>query len=234
MTVIKAIFFDLWDTVIYLCGSHPVVEIKKKLDLPKMNIFEFSAVLEKTIMAKRFQTVEDEFKELFNVLNIQASDSLVYSVSEIWKKNIHNLYFPPLIEEMLLDLRKEFKLGLVTNTDAFPFEFVKLRYHIDKYFDLILPSFEIGSVKPDPTLFNIGLQKLEVKPEEVVMCGDNPFNDILPAKAMGMRTVLVDTKRIFGNFQEADFTVNTIKDFAEKLKALKFAETQDDPVKEGG
>ncbi len=222
--MIKAIFFDLWDTVIYLCGSHPVVEIKKKLDLPQLNIFEFASILEKTIMAKRFQTVEEEFRELFMALNLKASDSLLYNVSAIWKKNIHNLYFPPVIEEMLVGLRKEFKLGLITNTDVFPFEFVKLRYRIDKYFDLILPSFEIGSVKPDPAIFNMGLQKLGLKPEEVVMCGDNPFNDILPAKALGMRTILVDTKRVFSGFDKADFTVNTIKDFVEKLRNLKFNE----------
>ncbi len=225
--MIKAIFFDLWDTVIYLCGSHPVVEIKKKLSLPEMNIFEFSAILEKTIMTRRFQTVEEEFTHLLNVLKVNTTDSLVYSISEIWKKNIHNLYFPPIIEEMLVDLRKDFKLGLVTNTDAFSFEFVKLRYGIDKYFDVVLPSFETGSVKPDTRMFNMALEKLGLIPEATVMCGDNPFGDILPAKGLGMGTMLVDTKRIFADFKDADFTVNTIKDFVDKLKTIRQIEFQD-------
>lgn len=225
--MIKAMFFDLWDTIIYLCGSHPVIEIKKKLELPQMNIFEFSAVLEKTIMTKRFQTVEEEFKELLSVLKIEATDSLVYSISEIWKKNIHNLYFPPLIEEMLVDLRKEFRLVLITNTDVFPFEFVKLRYGIEKYFDIIMPSFEIGSVKPDTQIFNLALEKLGLLPQAALMCGDSPFNDILPAKGLGMPTILVDTKRVFQDFKEADYTVNTVKDFAERLKTIRAMEFYD-------
>lgn len=222
--MIKGIFFDLWDTIIYLCGSHPVVEIKKRLELPEMGIFEFSSILEKTIMTKKFQTVEEEFTELLDVLKIQKADSLVHSISEIWKKNIHNLYFPPLVEEMLIDLRKEFKLGLVTNSDVFPFEFVKLRYGIEKYFDVVVASFEIGSVKPDPKGFNIALEKLGLAPQAIMMCGDSPPNDILPAKQLGMKTILVDTKRVFSDFRDADFTVNTIKDFAEKLRGIKTVE----------
>jgi len=225
--MIKGVFFDLWDTIIYLCGSHPVVEIKKRLELPHMSIFEFSSILEKTLMTKPFRTVEEEFTELLSVLKIQQTDSLVYSISEIWKKNIHNLYFPPLIEEMLVDLRKDFKLALVTNSDVFPFEFVKLRYGIEKYFDYAVASFEIGAVKPDTKGFSLALEKLGLMPQTVVMCGDSPQNDILPAKGLGIGTILVDTKRIFSDFKDADFTVNTIKDFVDKLKTIRQIEFQD-------
>lgn len=223
--MIKAIFFDLWDTVIYLCGSHPVVEIKKKLTLPsEMSTLEFASILEKTIMTKKFSVVEEEFSELLSAIKTQKTDSLIYNISEIWKKNIHNLYFPPVIEECLKEARKEFKLALLTNTDSFSYEFVKMRYGIEKYFDLVLASFEVGSVKPDPLMFKSALEKLSLRPEEVLMCGDSPFNDILPAKALGMKTILVDTKRIFADFKEADYTVHTIKDFVEKLKGLKTIE----------
>ena len=219
--MIKAIFFDLWDTVIYLCGSHPVVEIKKRLSLPEMNIIEFASILEKTLMVKKFVSVEDEFKELLKNLNIQATDTLVHSISDIWKKNIHNLYFPPLIEECLKELRKDFKLGLLTNTDSFPYDFVRMRYGIENYFDLTIKSFEIGCVKPETTIFKMALDNLGLMPDQVLMCGDNPANDILPAKSMGMKTLLVDTKRIFTGFGKSDYTVNTIKELVEKLRSLR-------------
>ncbi len=219
--MIKAIFLDLWDTVIYLCGSHPVVEIKKKLNLSEMHVLEFSAILEKTIMARKFGTVEEEFKELLKNLKIPESNTLLYQISEIWKKNIHNLYFPPLIEEALKDLRKQFKLVLLTNTDSFSYDFVKMRYGIENYFDLTIKSFETGIVKPDPDMFNRALENFQLKPDHAIMCGDSPFNDILPAKALGIKTMLVDTKRIFSGFTQADYTVNTIKDLVDKLKELK-------------
>ena len=172
-------------------------------------------------MARKFETVEQEFSELLKTLNIQESDSLIYQISEIWKKNIHNLYFPPIIEQCLQELRKEFKLVLLTNTDSFSYDFVKMRYSIENYFDSAIKSFESGKVKPDATMFNQAIENLQLKPNEVMMCGDSPFNDILPAKQIGMKTLMVDTKRIFIGFNQADFTVNTIKDFVDRLNNLK-------------
>ena len=173
-------------------------------------------------MTKKFETVEDEFRELLYQFKLPSSGALLYSVCEIWKKNIHNLYFPPVIEEALRECRKSLKVALLTNTDAFPFEFVKLRYGIEKYFDFVVASYDIQSVKPDTKMFIVALEKLGLKPEEVVMCGDNPFNDIIPAKQLGMKTMLIDTKRIFSDFTGADYTVSTIKDFTDKLKDMAY------------
>jgi HAD superfamily hydrolase (TIGR01549 family) len=45
--------------------------------------------------------------------------------------------------------------------------------------------------KPDPQIFLHGAKLLDRKPEEVVSVGDSYASDILPAKSVGMRTVLI-------------------------------------------
>ncbi len=54
-------------------------------------------------------------------------------------------------------------------------------------------SEDIGLSKPDARFFECLLHKHHLKPEEVVMVGDRLDNDIIPAKLLGMRTVLVKT-----------------------------------------
>ncbi len=50
-----------------------------------------------------------------------------------------------------------------------------------------------GYRKPDVRLFLRALDELGVAPEETVMVGDRIDNDIVPARLLGMRTVLIRT-----------------------------------------
>lgn len=52
-----------------------------------------------------------------------------------------------------------------------------------------------GYLKPDVRLFLRACEDLHVAPEECVMVGDRVDNDIVPARLLGMRTVLFRTGR---------------------------------------
>lgn len=52
-----------------------------------------------------------------------------------------------------------------------------------------------GLYKPDLRLFLRACSELEVRPDECVMVGDRIDNDIAPARALGMATVLIRTGR---------------------------------------
>ena len=56
-------------------------------------------------------------------------------------------------------------------------------------------SATIGFSKPDPRLFLEACAYLQVDPASCLMVGDRIDNDIAPAKALGMRTVLFRTGR---------------------------------------
>ena len=58
-------------------------------------------------------------------------------------------------------------------------------------FEVICASDEEGVAKPDPEIFRRAITRAGCNPAESVMIGDRTDNDIAPAKALGMQTVLI-------------------------------------------
>ena len=56
-------------------------------------------------------------------------------------------------------------------------------------FDHIIESAVVGIRKPDPRIFQLGVDALGLKPEEVIVVGDSIDKDIIPAKSVGCHTV---------------------------------------------
>jgi len=54
-------------------------------------------------------------------------------------------------------------------------------------------------LKPDPRAFLAVLEKLKVKPEEVLMIGDEVERDLIPAKNLGMEVILIDRENKIEN-----------------------------------
>jgi putative hydrolase of the HAD superfamily len=55
-------------------------------------------------------------------------------------------------------------------------------------FQAVVTPEDCGARKPDPRIFMHALSLLRVSPTEAVMIGDNMEADLVPAKALGMRT----------------------------------------------
>jgi len=92
------------------------------------------------------------------------------------------------IKDVLEKLHGPFKLGIAANQPTAIYEFLK-KNGILKYFDSTMVSEEIGYSKPDLRMFIRVLENLNSSPEEALMIGDRPDNDIVPAKLLGMKTV---------------------------------------------
>ena len=86
------------------------------------------------------------------------------------------------------------KLGLAANQPARVLQMLD-GHGIGKYFDNPGISGVYGYRKPDVRLFLRACADLAVEPHECVMVGDRIDNDVVPARSLGMRTVLVRTGR---------------------------------------
>lgn len=85
-----------------------------------------------------------------------------------------------------------YRLGVIANQIPGTAERLQNRGLL-QFFDVIAPSAELGMEKPDPRIFLWALKQADCVPERAVMIGDRIDNDILPAKALGMRTVHILT-----------------------------------------
>lgn len=58
-----------------------------------------------------------------------------------------------------------------------------------KYFDAVVESAVVGVRKPDSAIFGMGVEKLGLRPENVVVIGDSYSKDIKPAATIGCKTI---------------------------------------------
>jgi len=109
----------------------------------------------------------------------------------LWEVALKKL---PYLDEVLTELKKKgYKLGIITNTVTSREEHVRMalrKIDVEKYFDAILTSVDVGHEKPDERIFMTALRKLRVKPNEAVMVGNRIGADIMGGNRMGMKTIL--------------------------------------------
>lgn len=102
--------------------------------------------------------------------------------------------FPGSIEtvERLKELGAS--LALVTNGSSASQRRKIEKFGLSRLFDHILIEGEQGYGKPDSRIFLDALAKMDVKPEDAWMIGDNQIWDIIPPQKLGMGTIWVNSK----------------------------------------
>ena len=88
----------------------------------------------------------------------------------------------PYAIELLEELKDKYRLGLICNCMSETSKNTILQIMRDAslpdYFEEIIISSELGYSKPDPRIFNLMLEKLDVKPDEEIMVGNTISTDI--------------------------------------------------------
>ena len=99
--------------------------------------------------------------------------------------------YPDAIET-LEAVGARYPLGLITNGLS-RIQRPKIdRYDLERYFEVVVVSGEAGVQKPDPAIFALALGPLGVPPEAVVYIGDNPYHDVVGARAAGVGAIWVN------------------------------------------
>ena len=111
------------------------------------------------------------------------------------------------------------RLGLVTNGPADLQREKIARTGLDRWFEEIAISAEIGIGKPDPAIFHRVIDALSVPPGQTVMVGDAPERDVVGARACGMRAVWVDRRSRPAPSSPPDFAAHDLTDLVGWLDA---------------
>ena len=115
--------------------------------------------------------------------------------------------------KVLQQLSNQFSLVLVSNFYG-NLQSVLHDFEIEKYFQTIIESSVVGIRKPNPQIFQLGIDALKLKPNEIAVIGDSYKNDIEPAKQLDCATVWL--KKIGWEIDEnithtADFIIDTFE-----------------------
>jgi putative hydrolase of the HAD superfamily len=94
---------------------------------------------------------------------------------------------------VLESLSKRYPLVLVSNFYG-NVHSVLADFDIEKYFRQVIESAVVGVRKPDPRIFQLGVEALGIKPEETLVIGDSLKKDIIPAESIGCHTLRLNGK----------------------------------------
>jgi putative hydrolase of the HAD superfamily len=83
------------------------------------------------------------------------------------------------------------RLAIVSNSEG-TIDAMLTEVGLRPYFETVVDSAVVGSVKPDARIFRIALERLDLAPADVVMVGDLPTADVFGPRALGIRAALVD------------------------------------------
>ena len=159
-------------------------------------------------------------KDLFQKEYYKYNEKLLYgeiSHKDIWSRLCENLgqdipykileesfINTPIDTEMMklvYSLKEQgYKIAMVTDNKKDRIYSIVNYHNLDKVFDFIAISADVGSGKKEYEIFTQAIDKLQVQAEECVFIDNNKENLIVPRK-MGMKVIYFDdSNRNYNNF----------------------------------
>lgn len=215
LRTVKAIFFDLGDTLIDSKIFGPNGELKaveKVIELYNLDrqpseylplIEEANGASSRLIEKGRYsrenlqkfgtRVLTAKYAKLIELMGGKPNKKwtkLVFKAHLDGIARINSLF--PEVKDVLNALKGRYRLGLLSNNIV---EYVKgplEHLGLERFFNVVVISGEENTRKPEPEIFYRALKRIGVNPSEAMMVGDSPVEDIKGAKSVGMLTVWVN------------------------------------------
>ena len=96
--------------------------------------------------------------------------------------------FPDTVEA-LQKLKAKYKLAIISNTDDDLF--AETAKHLKVEFDWVITAEQVKSYKPSLNNFKQAIHRIGLGPDKILHVAQSVYHDIIPAKSLGLATVLV-------------------------------------------
>jgi HAD superfamily hydrolase (TIGR01549 family) len=187
-----AVFFDLWNTLIYCPTRVKVDGMLRRLGLEgRLDYYSIIDRMEDTVFLDSSYTTERFLRELAAENNGVTTADALKDAANIWDSRLEDASFFPDAQAALIDLKRRCKVGLISNTDAGGSKYAREKY-LEDIFDAVVMSCDIGYVKPDPAIFETAVEELDAKAADCWMVGDSVESDVEGALNAGLKPVLID------------------------------------------
>lgn len=194
----KALTFDCYGTLIdwetgLLGAMRPILRAHGH-DLPDAQILSVYGELEpkeQNPYRRYYEVLANVVRKFGSRLGFSVSNEEANSLPESLKT-----WRPfPDSNAALQKLQTKYKLAVISNTDDALFAATSKHFAIK--FDEVVTAEQAEAYKPSTEPFLLALKRLGLPREQVLHVGQSVHHDVLPAKSLGMATVLV-TRRGFG------------------------------------
>jgi REG-2-like HAD superfamily hydrolase len=212
--MIKAVFFDFFNTLAYyqppreqayidICGKHGIKLEEKALakSLPLADQFWRNENRHSPIDNK---TTEEKFSFWIEYVSravegagADISRNIAHEILSIMQQTTYEFRaYPDVISTLKMLKEHKLTLGLISNVGK-DLQKTFNDLGLQPYLDYYITSHEVGCDKPQPGIFQAALQKAKVKSDEALYIGDQYELDIVGARGVGIKAILVDRKNWF-------------------------------------
>lgn len=166
------------------------------------------------------RTLEEKIRLQFEHLQLQGLVAATgFSLANNRAKVVEVLYNDVVrtvaeSKEVLLKLKESYPLVLVSNFYG-NIGVVLQEFGLDGIFKEIIESAVVKVRKPDPRIYQLGVEALQLPAENIVVVGDSYDKDIVPAHSIGCKTVWIKGESWTPDEQEqgvADRVITSLKE----------------------
>ncbi len=207
--MIKAVFFDLYQTLIHYDPPREKIEqdvlrdhgIEVPLEKIRRAIFIADELLYTDLarLSWNKRTTEEKLDLylryqdcLLKEAGVDASQQLIREVTRKMQQfDSRKVLFDDVEPTLTLLREKGLILGLISNVDS---DITPLcqELGLSALLQIVVTSQDVGIGKPHPEIFREALRQAEVNPNEAIYVGDQYQIDVEGANAAGMQGVLLD------------------------------------------
>jgi putative hydrolase of the HAD superfamily len=207
--VIEIVFFDAGETILHPHPSFPelfarvcarngvamdaarVRGVQERLAPHLVDLGEATGVDKPSLSAEGSRTFWTYlYRRLLAELGVE-DEALVSTLYATFSHTSSYKLFDDVVEALHEVERAGYRLGLISNFERW-LEEILVEQEVGHLFDVAVISGVEGVEKPDVAIYEAAIRRAEVAPGAAVHVGDSPVYDVEPARAAGMRPVLLD------------------------------------------
>lgn len=171
----------------------------------------------------RETVLHGRFREFFDGLNIEYNDKLIYDFNKFYQVALgNNIFFNDNAKETLKALEKTYKQYAITNGSIVAQKGKLKKSGLDKIFDGVFISEEMGIDKPNKEFFDIVFENIgSTDTREYLLVGDSLTSDILGANNAGIKNIWYNPEKKEKNLDViVNFTIYDLREVVEILKKM--------------
>lgn len=208
--MIKAIFFDLFFTLIY-----PRYSEENEYDVIGISSDEWEKYAEDDILyleraSGHVKSEKEIIDKIVNIMPYEVGENQRKKILQRREERMKNslLNVDNRILENLRRLKEsDIKIGLISNADIIDAKYWS-ESPLAQFFDSVIFSCNVGMLKPEVGIYKYAMKVLGVLPEESIFVGDGGSNELYGAKKAGMKTIFTEYLESKSDIQKEQIMLN--------------------------
>lgn len=189
MKKLKVVFFDLYNTLVYIpTDTNPYRQFFKFCDLKSRAELNCAKQIILTEELPTFDLIEKR-------IGIQCQTNVQDLTRTMNEEISQTLLFDDVLYALKQIKLQGLELCLISNL-ATPYKKPVYDLGLNNLFDKIIFSCERGCRKPNKEIFFLACQEMSINPKQGLMLGDNVISDYQGALSVGMSSVLLNRKAV--------------------------------------